>query len=214
MMKQFHRTWSVVAMLTAVAGCATVQPEVAQPGATAAPSQEPLVIGTGTSVAALQGSDAEMPGYAGPAVVPPGTVRVSKVARKRSEMREGPGVSFALADRILEEGTKVIVFEQHGVWVKVLSVGEWDSGWVHVNTISPPKLNKTSMTINVAKFPTVLAVRPVSQGLAFAGGDSVRFGDAIPKGRMFRALQITGDRTLVWIAERNDIVWIKRKDMQ
>jgi hypothetical protein len=213
-MKQTLRTLTAGAMLAVVAGCATVPAEDSRQGAAAAGSQQPLVIGTGSPVAALQEAGSDLPGFTGPAVVPPGTLRVSKVARKKAEMREGPGVSFALADRILEEGTKVIVFEQHGVWVKVLSVGEWDSGWLHVNTISPPRLNKTRITINVAKFPTVLAVRPVTHGLAFAGGDSVRFSDAIPKGRMFRALQITGDRTLVWIAERNDIVWIKRKDMQ
>lgn len=213
-MRTIRKTAIFLSLVVTVA-CATGAPPEGQESARNSISgQKPFVIGAGDAPAGLQVSEGNLPQFSGPVEVPAGTLRISKVSRKRSEMREGPGVSFALADRILEEGARVIVFEQHGVWAKVLSIGHWDSGWVHVDSISPPKLNRKSMRVDFGKFPTVLAVRPVSHGLAFVGGSSVRFDEAIPKGRMFRALQMTEDRTLIWISERNDIVWIKGKDMQ
>jgi len=147
------------------------------------------------------------------AVAPLGTLRVSKVTRPRAEMREGPGIMFALADRILEEGDKVVVFEQYGVWAKVMTIGHWEAGWLHAHTLSAPRLNKESMTVNFAKFPTVLAVKPIERAVAFGGQDQ-NIAVAIPKGKIFKALQITEEKTLIWMPEKNSMVWIKGKDMQ
>ena len=148
------------------------------------------------------------------AKTPAGTLLISTVIRPRAEVREGPGVNFSLSDRILEEGARVIVFEIHGVWTKVLSVKGWESGWVHAQVLSPPVLNKKPMTINFAHFPTVLAMRPLNYVGAFTGGEPIKLDEIIPKGKLFRALQVTDEKTLIWIAEKNSIVWIKGKDMQ
>jgi len=169
----------------------------------------PFILGDGAGGMSSKVSNTQV----GFAVAPVGTLRISKVTRPRAEMREGPGVTFALADRILEEGARVIVFEQHGVWARVITIGRWEAGWLHAHTLSTPRLNKQAMTVNLAKFPTVLAVKPVDKALAFR--DQGRDLDVtIPKGKMFKALQVTEDKTLIWMAEKNSMVWIKGKDMQ
>ena len=195
--------------------CATTEPP-AQDETTATETKkpkkvEPFILGDGTGGMSNKTVNTDV----GLAVVPIGTVRISKVTRPRAEMREGPGVSFALVDRILEEGDKVIVFEQHGVWAKVITIGQWEPGWLHSHTLSTPRLNKQAMTVDFAKFPTVLAVKPVERALAFKTQDKdsdLEVG--IPKGKMFKALQVTEDKTLIWMAEKNAMVWIKGKDMQ
>lgn len=148
------------------------------------------------------------------AKTPAGTLLISRVIRPRAEVREGPGINFSLSDRILEEDDRVIVFEVHGVWTKILSIKSWESGWVHAQVLSPPELNKKQMTINFARFPTVLAVRPLNYVGAFTSGDTIKLDEIIPKGKLFRALQVTNEKTLIWMAENNSIVWIKGRDMQ
>jgi hypothetical protein len=193
--------------------CATTEPPTQEePSATETvkmKKSEPFILGDGTGGMSSKAANSNL----GLAVAPIGTLRVSKITRPRAEMREGPGVSFALVDRILEEGDKVIVFEQHGVWAKVITIGHWEPGWLHAHTLSTPRLNKQAMTVDFAKFPTVLAIKPVDRALAFKSQD----GDlevAIPKGKMFKALQVTENKTLIWMAEKNAMVWIKGKDMQ
>ena len=202
-----------LSILILLNSCATTEPP-AQEEAPATATKKvkkpvPFILGNGTGGMSTKAADSNV----GLAVAPVGTLRVSKVTRPRAEMREGPGVTFALFDRILEEGDKVIVFEQHGVWAKVITISNWEPGWLHAHTISTPRLNKQAMTVNFAKVPTVLAVKPVDRALAFKGQE----GDlevAIPKGKMFKALQVTEDKTLIWMAEKNAMVWIRGKDMQ
>jgi hypothetical protein len=196
-----------------ILSCATTEPP-AQEAVTATVQKKtqkaaPFILGDGTSGMSNKAADASIE----LAVAPAGTLRISKVTRPRAEMREGPGVSFALVDRILEEGDRVIVFEQHGVWAKVITVGRWEPGWLHTHTLSTPRLNKQAMTVDFAKFPTVLAVKPLDRALAFKEQES-EVQVVIPKGKLFKALQVTEDKTLIWIAEKNAMVWIKGKDMQ
>lgn len=193
--------------------CATTEPPVQKETAVIETKKvrnpEPLILGDGTAgmIGKATNSNISL------AVAPIGTLRISKITRPRAEMREGPGTSFALVDRILEEGDNVIVFEQHGVWAKVITVGHWEPGWLHAHTLSTPLLNKQAMSVDFSKFPTVLAVKPVEKALAFndEGGE---LEVAIPKGKMFKALQVTEYKTLIWMAEKNAMVWIKGKDMQ
>jgi len=202
-----------ICILLLLNSCATTEPP-AREAAPAAVTKKvkklaPLVLGDGTGGMFGKTAVSDI----GWAVVPIGTLRISKVTRPRAEMREGPGVTFALFDRILEEGDKVIVFEQHGVWAKVITIGRWEPGWLHADTISTSNLNKQAMMVNFAKFPTVLAVKPVGRALAFKSQEN-DLEVAIPKGKMFKALQVTEDKTLIWMAEKNAMVWIRGKDMQ
>lgn len=201
---------SFICMLAFVGACATV-PSEDQALSKLSRKQKPLLIGSGQI--GSQGEEGVV-NFTGEAIAPAGTLLVSRVSRNRSEMREGPGVNFAVTDRILEKNARVVVFERHGVWTKVLSLGYWDSGWVHSDTITSPKPNKNAIAINVRKFPTVLAVRPVTQAFAFADHVPVQFNEAIPKGKLFRALQVADDKTLIWNFEKNEMIWIKGKDMQ
>jgi hypothetical protein len=193
--------------------CATTEPS-AQEETTVTETKkiektEPFILGDGTGGMSNKAANSNI----GLAIAPAGTLRISKISRPRAEMREGPGASFALVDRILEEGDKVIVFDRYGVWTKVVTVGQWEPGWLHAHTLSLPRLNKQAMTVDFTKFPTVLAVKPVERALAFKDQE----GDlevAIPKGKMFKALQVTEDKTLIWMAEKNAVVWIRGKDMQ
>jgi hypothetical protein len=193
--------------------CATTEPPAQEEAAVTVEKKSKkaatFILGDGTSGMSNKAADASIE----LAVAPTGTLRISKVTRPRAEMREGPGVSFALVDRILEEGDRVIVFEQHGVWAKVITVGRWEPGWLHTHTLSIPRLNKQAMTVDFSKFPTVLAVKPLDRALAFKEQES-EVQVAIPKGKLFKALQVTEDKTLIWIAEKNAMVWIKGKDMQ
>ena len=193
--------------------CATTEPPVHKEAPASVTKKvkkpAPFILGDGIVGLNAKAADSNI----GLAIAPIGTLRISKVTRTRAEMREGPGVTFALFDRILEEGDKVIVFEQHGVWARVITIGRWEPGWLHAHTISTPRLNKQAMTVNFAKFPTVLAVRPVDRALAFNGQEN-DLEVAIPKGKIFKALQVTEDKTLIWMAEKNAMVWIKGKDMQ
>lgn len=205
--------WISILTLLLASGCASTE-SMKDGQVTDSREEQTFVIGGGRPSAKNEGSVADLNHHAKMAIAPAGTLRISKVSRPRAEMREGPGINFALTDRILEEGSPVIVFEQHGVWVKVISMANWEGGWIHGQTITQPKLNKKSVAVNLSMFPTVLAVKPVSEAMKFASNESVQLREAIPRGKMFRALQVTNEKTLIWMPESNAIFWIAGKDMQ
>lgn len=197
-------------LLMSLTACATPAPVGEKTASKKNTKPTPFVLGAGI----VRPESLDLNTQAAMATAPVGTLLVSQVIRPLAEVREGPGVNFSLTDRILEVGEQVIVFEEHGVWSKIISVKKWESGWVHVRALSKPALNRKRMVINFARFPTVLAMKPLNYVRSFVGGDSVKLEEIIPRGKQFRALQVTENKTLIWMSENNSIVWIKGRDMQ
>lgn len=151
-------------------------------------------------------------GKAGVVQVPAGLLTVSEIARPRAELRTGPGIQFELSDKILTQGTKVIVFMKVGVWAKVAVPGTWQSGWVHGQTLAEMKPNPHAMTIDVNRLPTVLALRPVTTVASFP--DQTKLPVSIPKGAMFHSLKFAENEALIYLPDTNSVMWMSRKDVQ
>lgn len=144
--------------------------------------------------------------------VPSGMLLVSEIARPRAELRTGPGIQFELADKILTQGTKVLVFMKVGVWSKIIVPGSWQQGWVHGQTLAEAKPNDRAMTIDMNRLPTVLALRPIDQVETYPAQAKVPV--AIPKGAMFRSLRFAENEALIWLPDTNSVMWMSRKDVQ
>lgn len=201
---------AILILILNLTACATTESVDKNSASNGKAKSEMFVIGGGV----VRPESLDINSRSSKATAPAGTLLISKVIRPRAEVREGPGINFSVSDRILEEGERVIVFETHGVWTRVLLVKTWEPGWIHAQALSSPALNRKQMTINFSRFPTVLAVRALNYVGAFAGGDTIKLEEIIPKGKLFRALQVTDQKTLIWMAENNSIVWIKGRDMQ
>lgn len=145
--------------------------------------------------------------------VPPGMVLLSEIARPRAELRTGPGIQFELADKILTQGTRVIVFMKIGVWAKVIvPSGTWQSGWVHGQTLAEAKPNEKPLTIDVNRLPTVIALNRIATVESFP--DQVKLSVEIPKGAMFRSLRFADNDALIYLPDTNSVMWMSRKDVK
>ncbi len=149
---------------------------------------------------------------AGLVSVPKGMLLVSQVTRPRAEVRGGPGIQFDLADQILDQGTKVLVFMRHGVWLKIMVPGTWQSGWVHSQALAEPKPSQSSITVDGDRLPTVLALHPVDTVSTFPAQAQVPV--SIPKGAMFRSLLFAENDALIWLPDTKSVMWMSRKDVQ
>lgn len=144
--------------------------------------------------------------------VPAGMLLMSEISRPRAELRTGPGIQFELADKILTQGTKVIVFMKVGVWAKVIVPGNWQSGWVHGQTLAPTQLNAKVIVIDMSRLPTVLALHPVDSAASFPA--QTKLSVEIPKGAMFRSLRFAENDALIYLPATNSVMWMSRKDVQ
>lgn len=150
---------------------------------------------------------------AGLVKVPPGMLLLSEIVRPRAELRTGPGIQFELSDRILTQGTRVIVFMKVGVWAKVVVPGNgWQSGWVHGQTLAAARPNDKPMTIDPNRLPTVIALNPVGSVASFP--EQKELPVTIPKGAMFRSLRFADKKALIYLPETNSVMWMSRKDVQ
>ncbi len=144
--------------------------------------------------------------------VPAGMLSVSEIARPRAELRTGPGIQFELSDKILTQGTKVIVFMKVGVWAKIAVPGIWQTGWVHGQTLAETKPNPKAMAIAIDRLPTVLALRPISTVESFPRQEKLPV--SIPKGAMFHSLRFAENDALIYLPDTNSVMWMSRKDVQ
>lgn len=142
--------------------------------------------------------------------IPPGILRLSKVAQRRAEIRLGPGGRFALRDQILPKGAQVIVFQRIGPWQQVLVPGSWVQGWIHAAALTPLALNAEPMVVDACKLPAVVALRPIRHVKNYQ--DTAPLPVAIPSGSRFHTLRTAQRSHLVWLAETNSVVWLPRKD--
>lgn len=155
---------------------------------------------------------AARPGQSVAARVPKNMVAISAVIRPRAEVRLGPGSQFELTNLLLPEGSRVLVFQQIGVWRQVLVPPQWQRGWIHYQALSPPKLNLRPVDIDLKRLPTVLALRSVLKAQSFPEQKPLKV--EVPKGSMFHSLQISAQAALVWLPETNSVMWLSRKDVQ
>ena len=147
-----------------------------------------------------------------PMLVQRNMLAVSEVVRPHADVRRGPGAQFELADVVLPQGAKVLVFAQVGVWQQVVVPGQWQRGWVHRQALGAARLNDQTVALDLSKLPTVLAMHPVDSAAAFP--DQAPLKVAIPKGEMFRSLMMNGSDALVWLPETRSVMWLSRKDVQ
>lgn len=145
-------------------------------------------------------------------IVPPGMLNVAKVVRPRAEVRSGPGAQFELGDKVLAEGAEVLVFNRVGVWRKIVVMATSQSGWVHAQALSEPRLSEIALRVDVRRLPTVLAVRDVGQVRGYPTSDVLNA--SVPRGAMFRSLRHAENNTLVWLPETGSVMWMSRKDVQ
>lgn len=145
-------------------------------------------------------------------LVPAEMLTVSEIVRPKAEVRGGPGVQFELADKVLVQGTAVLVFDKVGVWRKIVVMATSQTGWVHAQTLAEPKPSDVPMLVDPRRLPTVLAMREVEQVRSFPAQNPVK--TKVPKGAMFRSLMYADAGTLVLLPETNSVMWISGKDVQ
>lgn len=202
-------------VLAFVAGCQT--PEAQK---TITTSHKPKAKPTGVVAASLHAETRLPESFGKPLTsgktslveVPAGMLLTSEIARPRAELRTGPGIQFELSDRILTQGTRVIVFMHVGVWAKVIVPGSWQSGWVHGQTLAESKPNAKPMTVDMTRLPTVLALRPVQSVGSFPSQSKLPV--EIPKGAMFHSLRFAENDALIYLPDTNSVMWMSRKDVQ
>ncbi len=202
-----------VGVLALGCGCQTPEPEKAASSPVRA--KRPLVLAeslhAGTRLPEAFGKPL-ISGKPGLLQVPAGMLLVSEIARPRAELRTGPGIQFELADKILTQGTSVILFMKVGVWAKVIVPGSWQSGWVHAQTLAEAKPNAGPITIDMNRLPTVLALHPVAAVASFP--EQAKLLVEIPKGAMFRSLRFAENDALIYLPDTNSVMWMSRKDVQ
>jgi hypothetical protein len=149
----------------------------------------------------------------GTLIIPTKMLNFGVVERKRAEVREGPGVQFALKEKVLLEGDRVILFERVGVWRRVLSQRREVKGWVHFRALKPSNAAlEDQITLPSDDLPTVIAIKPVRLATTFATDKIIEV--SIPKGTMFRSLTHRNSKVLVYLLPTKSVIWLDGKDVK
>jgi hypothetical protein len=142
-------------------------------------------------------------------VMPQESLRLSRIKRPRAEVRRGPGVQFQLVDSILSNQESVILFERVGVWQKIFEPLQKLEGWVHHKVLETPWVNKSTISVEVDRLPTVFAMDEINSIYSFPLKKQIQF--RIPKGAIFRSIASSKFGTLVWLHQNNSVLWIEGK---
>lgn len=148
----------------------------------------------------------------GELVVPANLMRAHKIVRPKAELREGPGTQFPLNDQLLVRGDRIFVFDDLGVWRKVVVDGADKVGWVHYQTVGSDVESNATFRVPTRKLPTVIVLNTIDEVHTFP--HLVPKSVKIPKGAMFYMLMKTVEKRLVWIPETNSVMWIPGRDVR
>lgn len=145
-------------------------------------------------------------------LVPRSMLTVAYVTSAKTVAREGPGGQFPVSDIVFEHGQRLLVFDQIGVWAKVLEVASGQTGWLHKKTITKPAPNNHPIEVHSALLPVVFAIQPIGRLVAY---DAVRDVPAvIPKGASFTVFSKQKGKTLIWLKESNSVAWLPLNEAQ
>ncbi len=144
--------------------------------------------------------------------VPESMLRVSTVKRPVAEMREGPGAEFKIMSRLIPQGHNVVIFERVGIWQKVFDMESETIGWVHYQTLNTITLSRTPVEIDLKRLPRVISVRTIDTAFDYKTRQALKVD--IPKGQQFLGLSWQAARVLVYLADSNSVVWLKKEDAQ
>ena len=143
--------------------------------------------------------------------IPGSLIRMARVIRPQAELREGPGTQFPLNDELLRHGDRIFVFDQLGVWQKVIVEKTGQRGWLHNKTIEENRLVGT-VAVPRLKVPTVIVLETISQAYQYPDEKPVEV--KIPRGAVFYTFRRELDKRLVWIAETNSVIWLPERNVR
>lgn len=142
----------------------------------------------------------------------PGSLLNQRITKRPYvELRQGPGIQFALLPRILERNTNVIAIGSHEQWTKVLLQDSKTIGWVHSQTLKPIRRPKQSVIIPRNILPKVFSTKKTTHAYAYNNKSPILLN--LPKGTPFYTLKRNRDNILVIIGETNSVIWLSKKDV-
>jgi hypothetical protein len=144
--------------------------------------------------------------------IAPGLVKTAWVVRPRAEVREGPGVDFSLLSQVLVRGEQVMIFNRVGVWQLVIAPSSGVRGWIHHQAIGRTEENTGQVVVRASLLPRLFAVRPVKT--AWEHPSMTPRSVDVPQGTAFVLLRETAGRKLVWIQEKNSVIWFDRASVE
>lgn len=133
------------------------------------------------------------------------------ISRKKTELRKGPGLSFAIKDTFLEENDRVLILDKFNIWRKVYAPEHNQWGWLHYRTIAEIKKPKETFNISVEAFPLVFTKHNGVKVYDFRTKNPLN--QKLPKGYAFYALNKTDTMILVYIPTTKTVAWMQRGDV-
>jgi hypothetical protein len=144
--------------------------------------------------------------------VPKELFLMSALRRDHVELREGPGAGYAVKDRLLSKGEKVLVFDRIGVWRRVYALSDGSQGWLHVKMINGLRRSKEALQVAAKDLPVLYAVNYIKKIYSFPEEKIIDVN--IPKGTTFSYFKKTARQALVWIKSTNSVAWMSREDLK
>ena len=209
--------WGLLFVL--IAGCQTLTPSPPPGAITPAMGQPPLhhAAASRASVRAA-GQHTGLAGGAVPRVVnhhlvlPQAVLVQRQVLRPRAEVRDAPKSTAHLQGVLLPRGTWVVVLSRRGQWVQMTEPQRGVTGWVHLASLGPYAFNRQPLSLPLRTLPLIATKHPI--------GSAVPYGQAHPISVHMRAgTQLPSLRDghlgrLVWLRDRNALLWLKREDVR
>ena len=144
--------------------------------------------------------------------IPGNLLSFGKTLRPRTEMRLGPSGKFKILNGLLKKNEFVILLSESGNWLQIYTLNNRRLGWVHKKSITQSTTKKNKIyTLPLRILPTVFTKQNVTLVRDYL---SLEEQDVfIQKGSYFKALQQEKQKTLIWIASTNSVVWLNKKNI-
>ena len=143
--------------------------------------------------------------------LPPELLRLKKINRPSTPLREGPGSGFPIQARLLSWGAIVAETDQYSVWRKVITIPELRTGWVHFRTLGDDTSYKNPVRLPGSLLPLRHTRRQLTEVAGFSDNQPV--SATIPADRGLLQIRSEPTRTLLWIAETNSVAWFPKKHL-
>ncbi len=143
--------------------------------------------------------------------IPSELLDLRQVKRPRAELRMAPMSAYKIQDKLLMQNDRVAVFDQRGVWVKIVALDSDATGWVHHNALENYK-NDGAVFMMETRLPRVFALRPLERAIDYQSGKAVAVN--VKKGTALVSLRKTDGKVLVIIPENKTVAWFSQTDVQ
>lgn len=133
------------------------------------------------------------------------------ISRKKTELRKGPGLSFAIKDYYLKNNDKVVILDRHNIWRKVYAPEREQLGWVHFKTLNQLNQSSAKFLVSIETFPLVFTKHSGVKVYDFRTKNPLN--QKLPKGYPFYAINKTDTMILVYIPTTKTVAWMQREDV-